>query len=346
VPGRNEFDPENFRFRGLHPAIYLGTASDRYAGWIGQIYSENLYHGRITKRTNKVGGKSFQEQVLPVASVAEYFQHFRILEIDYTFYSPLLDEKGEATHCFHVLRSYRDHLQENDFLLLKVPQMFFAQKLRRGGTYLENPRYLSSEAFIRQFYQPAREVLGANLRGFVFEQEYQRSKERTPVEDLAGALDDFFTALPKDHRYHIELRTEMYLSAPMFNVLEKHGIGQVLSHWTWLPPLSKQFAGAGCRFLNAGKQAVVRLMTPIGTRYEEAYAKAHPFDKLIDGMLQPAMVNETCRLMSAAIEAGVEMNLIINNRAGGNAPQIAQLVAQRFMAMHPDESEDRTTMGA
>jgi hypothetical protein len=31
--------PETFHFRNLHPQVFIGTASDRYAGWIGQIYS-------------------------------------------------------------------------------------------------------------------------------------------------------------------------------------------------------------------------------------------------------------------------------------------------------------------
>ena len=32
---------DRFRFRDLHPNILVGMASDRYAGWIGQIYSED-----------------------------------------------------------------------------------------------------------------------------------------------------------------------------------------------------------------------------------------------------------------------------------------------------------------
>ena len=83
---QDDLDIGNYRFRGLHRGISLGTASDRYAGWIGQVYSENLYKDRLISRTHKVGGKSFKEILLPVDSVAEYFDHFRVLEIDYTFY--------------------------------------------------------------------------------------------------------------------------------------------------------------------------------------------------------------------------------------------------------------------
>jgi len=38
-------------------------------------------------------------------------------------------------------------------------------------------------------------------------------------------------------------------------------------------------------------------MTPIGMRYEDAYARAHPFDKLVQDMLQPEMVREAAGLM-------------------------------------------------
>ena len=54
MPERDLFDPERYFFRGLHPSIRIGTASDRYRGWIGQIYSEELYRGQITSRTKKL----------------------------------------------------------------------------------------------------------------------------------------------------------------------------------------------------------------------------------------------------------------------------------------------------
>jgi hypothetical protein len=44
----------------------IGTASDRYAGWIGQIYSEGRYENGITRRSHKVGDKTFNEETLPL----------------------------------------------------------------------------------------------------------------------------------------------------------------------------------------------------------------------------------------------------------------------------------------
>src|SRR3989339_104018 len=102
---------ENFIFRSLHPQIFIGTASDRYAGWLGQIYSHDNYAGRLTKRTKIIGGKTFVEEVLPVDSVEEYFEHFSVLEIDFTFYRLLLDQDGRPTQNYQVLKTYSQHLK-------------------------------------------------------------------------------------------------------------------------------------------------------------------------------------------------------------------------------------------
>ena len=48
-------------------------------------------------------------------------------------------------------------------------------------------------------------------------------------------------------------------------------------------------------------------------------------------MLQPEMILETVDLMLQAVKQGVVMNVIINNRAGGNAPLIAQMIARKFL---------------
>lgn len=87
---------------------------------------------------------------------------------------------------------------------------------------------------------------------------------------------------------------------------------------------------AGGRFFNAGNQCVIRLLTPIGMRYEDSYVKAYPFNRLVEGMLQPEMILETVYIMERAVNQGVLINVIINNRAGGNSPLIAQMIAEKY----------------
>jgi len=127
---------KDFMFRWLHQSILIGTASDRYAGWVGQIYSKTRYEKGITRRSHKVGDKTFNEETLPVESVGEFFEHFPLLEIDYTFYRLLLEKDGKPAQNFHVLKSYRQYMKKGDLVLLKVPQIIIARKLRRGALSL------------------------------------------------------------------------------------------------------------------------------------------------------------------------------------------------------------------
>ena len=71
-------------------------------------------------------------------------------------------------------------------------------------------------------------------------------------------------------------------------------------------------------------------MTPLEMRYEESYAKAFPFDKMIPGMPDPEMIEDTAKIVNEAVKDKVQVNLIINNRAGGNAPMIAEKIVDRF----------------
>ena len=324
-------DPETFRFRGIHPRLHLGTTSDRYAGWIGQIYSTERYAGRITRRSRRLGGRTFTEEVLPVESVEEYFEHFDVLEIDYTFYRPLLEEDGRPTTNLHVLREYARHLRPGDRLVLKAPQAFFARKLRRGEAMVPNPEYLDAGGFARRFYEPARSILGDALEGILFEQEYQRKADRVPPERMAEDLDRFLGALPRDDVYHVELRTGAYLCRPVLEVLGARGAGLVFAHWTWLPPLREQLRRARGRFTSRAGWVVIRLLTPRGVRYEQAYAMAHPFDRLVEGMMTPGMVEDAVGIARAAVNAGRDVDLLVNNRAAGNAPLLAREIARRWL---------------
>ena len=48
--------------------------------------------------------------------------------------------------------------------------------------------------------------------------------------------------------------------------------------------------------------------------------KAQPFNKMVEGMLHTQMIEEPAGLMWARIAKGMQVNLLINNRAGGERP--------------------------
>ena len=66
--------------------------------------------------------------------------------------------------------------------------------------------------------------------------------------------------------------------------------------------------------------------------YEESYAKAFPFDKMVDGMLNFQMIEDMVQLISQALKMERKVAIIINNRVGGKGPLIAQAIATRVLA--------------
>ena len=53
-------------------------------------------------------------------------------------------------------------------------------------------------------------------------------------------------------------------------------------------------------------------------------------------MLDPEMVEDTAKIVNEAQTDKVQVNLITNNRAGGNASVIAQQIADR---LHPQKQQ-------
>ena len=47
-------------------------------------------------------------------------------------------------------------------------------------------------------------------------------------------------------------------------------------------------------------------------------------------MLNPEMIPDTVEILKAEVKAGAYSNVIVNNRAGGNAPLIARELAARL----------------
>ncbi len=334
----------DYRFQEVHPHLRFGTASDRYAGWLGQIYPEDPYAERVSTRKKRLGKETFEERTLPVESVRAYFEHFGVLELDFTFYRPLRKPDGAPEGNLFVLQQYAEHAPEDAVFLLKAPQQFFARTLRRsrGGqvTYEANPDFLDVEAYVARFHEPALEVLGERLAGILFEQEYQRVSESPDPEENVAELDGFFSALPRGVQPHLELRSEHLLTPPYFAWLADRGLGFVFSHWTWLPPLRKQWRLCGERFTAANGEVVSRLLTPLNVKYADAYAAAYPFDKAVPALAETQqardMVLDVVALVYQAEAQNALLNVIANNRAWGNSPALAQAVSYRVL-----EEEER-----
>lgn len=332
---------DRYEFHHVHPHVRFGTASDRYAAWIGQIYPSERYANQISSRSRTLQGQSFKERRVPIASVRDYFEHFSVLELDFTFYRPLLEDDDEPSSNYFVLSNYADHAPENASFFVKAPRKYFARQLRRRGDFVENPDFLDAEAYLSTFHEPALEILGDRLSGVIFQQEYQRVAESPSPDANVEQLDAFFRTLPNEGQAHLELRSEHLLTPAYFDWLDNRGLGHVFSHWTWLPQIRRQWAMSGERFTAADDQVVTRLLTPRNVRYAEAYAKAYPFNEAEPDISETKqaheMVLDTTALAYRAEAQNALLNVMANNRAWGNAPELARTIAHRVL----DEEERR-----
>ena len=337
-----------YNFRTVHPQLRFGTASDRYAGWIGQVYPAAM-ESEVTTRRRKLGSASFEERLVPVSSAADYFRHFAVLELDFTYYRPLLDVDGTRTSSLNSIERYLEWVPDDATFLLKVPRMFFSRWLRTstGGKpgHVANGDYLAVDAYLRMFHEPATRTLGTRLGGIVFEQEYQRKGDSPTSAEFVDELDEFFAHVPRDAALHIELRSEHLLTPDYFDWLETTGIGHVYSHWTWLPPIRKQWKMSGERFTSASGDAIVRLLTPLRVTYADAYARTTPFDRVNPEIAASdqarRMIEDTAALAFKSIDQGKTLNIIANNRAWGNAPDLAATVAERVIAEMRRRDQER-----
>jgi len=333
-------DVARYDFRRLHPLLRLGTASDRFAGWMGQVYPRDVWADKVSTRSKRAGGETFEERLLPVASVEDYFLHFPVLELDFTFYRPLLERDGRSSPALFTLQEYAEHAPASARFLLKAPQAFSARRVRRKVDgklqFVDNPEYLDAAGYTDRFLAPALDALGADrLAGVIFEQEYARRGESPPPEAFVAELDGFFSEVPDTTPTHLEVRSAHLLAPPYFAWLETRGLGFVFSHWTWLPPLKEQWLLTGERFTAASGEAVLRLMSPREMRFDRSLALAHPFDRPVPELAATPqarqMVDEATALLYKAVEADVTMHAIASNRAWGNAPDLARTLADRFL---------------
>ncbi len=258
-------EAERFDFRRIHKHLRFGTASDRYAGWIDTIYPRDVWAGEVTTRSKKVGGKSFQEQLLPIASVADYFEHFNVLELDFLYYRPLLKPDGRPENNLFILQQYIDAAPANARFVVKAPREFVSRVLPRRVdgrmTFVENERYLDARGFTHQFVAPLADALGVKLAGILVEQEYIRQRDAPAPEAYIGDWDAFFREAPGDVAYHLEVRSEHMLTPGFAAWMASRKIGRVFSHWTWLPSLKRKWELADEQFTSGvgrGRRAVAQ----------------------------------------------------------------------------------------
>ncbi len=284
-------------------SLRFGASSWNYPGW----------HGLVYQQAYKGSGASTR-------MLEEYAQFplFRTVGIDASFYAAPTPE---------LLRGWAERLPRGFPCVSKVWQQITvhtwagAQGSARGGT--RNPDFLNAALFIESVCEPCSSHFADNLGPLVFEfQQIARSSGIDP-EQFAGRLDAFFSRLPRELQYAVEVRNEEYLTPAYFAVLREHDVAHVFNSWTRMPPIGAQLDLPGA--LTAPFIVARALLRP-GRTYDDAVDAFSPYDRVREA--HSAVRADLVRLARLALAANVPAYILVNNRLEGSAPLTILAVAQ------------------
>ncbi len=187
--------------RKIPQTVRFGTSTWNYPGWRGLVYQQDY------------GPKGAAAKMLEEYAA---FPLFRTVGIDSTFYGP----PTEA-----VLRSYAEHLPQRFPVVSKVWSQLTvhtftkAQDPARAGKI--NADFLNPDLFVEEIYQPYQRHFADNAGPFVFEFQTLAKSSGIDPERFATRLDEFFSALPREGQFAVEIRNEEFLTPMYFAVLTR-----------------------------------------------------------------------------------------------------------------------------
>lgn len=290
--------------------IHFGTSSWTYPGWKGLVYRQDYPKTGATARM-----------------LAEYARYplFSTVGIDSTFYNPA----SAAT-----LASYAAGLPPGFRCVSKVwdrvtVHTFPKPRYKTGGGE-ENPDFLNPEVFLAQVLDPCLTSFRDHLGPFVFEFQTIGRAAGYTAQQFADRLDAFFTRLPREAPYGVELRNPEYLTPPYFAVLREHNVAHVFNSWTRMPPVGEQLALPGAL---SAPFTVARILLRPGRTYNEAVDAFAPYDRIQDR--NPELRADILRLIEQAVALRIPAYILVNNRAEGSAPLTIAALARLLRAKQP-----------
>lgn len=315
MPEVSEVTNESARFERLRaripPSVRFGTSTWNYPGWRGLVYHRDY------------GPKGAAARMLEEYAA---FPLFGTVGIDSSFYGPPTES---------VLRSYAEHLPPGFPCVSKVWSQLtvhtFTKVQDRERAGKVNPDFLNAELFVEEIYEPYRRHFAGHTGPFVFEFQTIAKSSRIEAESFADRLDEFFSGLPRDAQYAVEIRNEDFLTPMYFAVLRGHGVAHVFNSWTRMPPIGHQLDLPGSL---SGSFIVARALLRPGRSYDEAVDAFAPYDRIREP--NPKLRRDLVRLVEAAVRTRIPAYLLVNNRTEGSAPLTIAAVAEMLAERDPE----------
>lgn len=293
--------------------VRFGTSSWTYPGWRGLVYDRDYPRTGATAEM-----------------LREYarFPLFRTVGIDSAFYAPptpaaLQSYARALPPGFPCVSKVWDRLTVDSFPKARYKAL--------GGE--RNPDFLNPVLFLDEVLRPYQEHFGEHTGPFVFEFQTIPRAAGLDAQIFANLLDGFFSRLPRDVPYAVEIRNQEYLTPPYFAVLREHNVAHVFNSWTRMPPIGAQIELPGSF---TAPFTVARVLLRPGRSYNEAVDAFAPYHQVRDA--NPELRRDIVRLIEQAAALRIPAYILVNNRAEGSAPFTVAAVA-RLLMRSPEQRE-------
>ncbi|MDZ7319955.1 MAG: DUF72 domain-containing protein [candidate division KSB1 bacterium] len=274
--------------------IRFGTSSWAFEGWKGIVYFKNYPENRFKRDC-----------------LAEYAAdgRFGTVGMDLFFYQPPTTT---------TLQHYATQLPPGFKTCSKVWEQLTINRFPNHSRYGKlrgqlNPNFLNVDIFLNTVLKPYQQAFQDHTGPFIFEFQYTKAADKS-LDQFCQDLDRFFSQLPKDFQYSVEIRNKNFLHQNYFDTLKKHNVAHVFNHWSYMPSIGEQLKHDSL----TADFIVARVLTPLGMSYEESVDKFEPFNQIIAPL--PEMRQDVLKLVELAIQYKKIAYLLINNRAEGSAP--------------------------
>lgn len=302
LPGR---DPETLALAERLPVdLRFGTSSWSFPGWAGIVY-----------------GRERSAQALARDGLRDYAQHplLRTVGIDRSYYAPIPVSD---------LERYASQLPDGYLCCLKAPatvtSLVVPESARTPHPAL-NPLFLSADHLVDDLLEPLARAFAGHTGVVVLELPPVPRDLRLDPAAFTERLDAFLGQLPREFNYAVELRDRRFLTRAYGETLRRHGVAHTYNYWSAMPAIATQAQAVP---LDVAPFAVVRLLMPPGTRYEEQREAFRPFNRLVAP--DPQMRTDVIDVLHRAVRARMPAFVLVNNKAEGSSPLTIRALVERF----------------
>ncbi len=266
--------------------VYLGSCSWKYPSWENLVYSSSQ----------------------PENYLAEYAQKYKTVEIDQWFWS-----LGKASYGLpnrNLVAEY-DAATPTDFrFTIKCPNAITSALAYRGGAE-PNKLFLNAEVFNRFFDRI--EPLAPKLGLLMFQFEYLNRDKMDSRNRFLDQLDTFFSALPKELPYAVEIRNQRWIDSSWFSFLQSQDVAPVLLQGYWMDDVIPTLAQHGDKL---GEVACIRLHGDNRKGIEKSTGEN--WSKIVTP--RDEELTSIAPLIAKVAKEGTTLYININNHYEGSSP--------------------------